>query len=444
MTRERLGLKEAVSFALGGIIGGGIFAVLGVVAKVAGPTAWVAYLVAGVVVMATGYSYVSLNRLSDRNGGSVTFIEEFLERPTLAGMLGWVLLVGYIGTIAMYGYAFGAYFGALFGVSRVPLLGLPLRPVLSALVVTGFVGLNLVGVRESGWVEDVLVAMKLLVVAGFGVLGIWFGYSHGVLEYGITELVRSPTGPFLAAGVAFVSFEGWQLLFYDQEQIADPVETTRKAVYISIPVSTVSYVLVAFVTISLVSTSQVANHPDLALALAAREFGGQIGYLLIGVAAVASTASAINATLFSTALFAKRMSTDELVPDQVAEGEAGDEGVPTRALLLIGALTTAFTVWGSLEAITEFASMAFIVVFGAMNYLGLRQRHRSEIRTWIPAVGLIGTGVFFPLFGWHLYTEQFEIFVLVVGIALVLLITEGLYFERKFISEGIRTIKKRI
>lgn len=50
--------------------------------------AWIAYLISGVVVMAIGYSYVVLNEGSDRNGGSVTFVEEFLARPTLAGMLG--------------------------------------------------------------------------------------------------------------------------------------------------------------------------------------------------------------------------------------------------------------------------------------------------------------------------------------------------------------------
>jgi L-asparagine transporter-like permease len=58
MTEDRLQLKEVISFALGGIIGGGIFAVLGVVVKIAGPTAWIAYFHAGLVVMSTGYSYV--------------------------------------------------------------------------------------------------------------------------------------------------------------------------------------------------------------------------------------------------------------------------------------------------------------------------------------------------------------------------------------------------
>jgi len=442
MSTENLGLKEAVSFALGGIIGGGIFAVLGVVAEIAGPTAWIAYLIAGIVVLATGYSYVTLNEQSDRNGGSVTFVEEFLDRVTLAGMLGWTLIVGYVGTIAMYGYAFGAYFGAIFGLTQFPILGLPSRPVLSVLVIAGFVGLNLVGVRESGLIEDLLVALKLLIVIGFGILGVWFGYTHGQLEYGVVEMTQTPTGPFLAAAVAFVSFEGWQLLFYDQDQIANPVATLRKAVYISVPVSTLAYIIVAFVTLSLVSGQQVTAHPDLALAIAARQFAGHIGYLLIGLAAVASTASAINATLMSTALFAKRMGSDELMPDQVVGSET--DGVPTRALLVIGALTIGFTVYGSLQAITEFASMAFIIVFGAMNYVALRQIEWSGLRTWIPVVGLAGAIVFLPLFSWHLYSEQFDIFVLVVGIAAALLLVEGLYFERELASEGLRSIEKRL
>ncbi|WP_423746293.1 hypothetical protein V5735_16965 (plasmid) [Haladaptatus sp. SPP-AMP-3] len=91
---ERLGLTEAVSFALGGIIGGGIFAAPGVVARVSGPTAWVVCLVAGIVVMATGYSYVKLDDLAsatEASGGAVAFIETFLHRPTLAGMVGWTL-----------------------------------------------------------------------------------------------------------------------------------------------------------------------------------------------------------------------------------------------------------------------------------------------------------------------------------------------------------------
>ncbi|WP_227355288.1 APC family permease [Haladaptatus salinisoli] len=442
MGEGTLGLGESVSFALGGIIGGGIFAVLGVVAKVAGPTAWLAYFAAGIVAMCTGYSYVKLNQLSDSRGGSVTFIEEFVGRPTLAGMVGWALVVGYIGTMAMYGFAFGAYFGRVFGLSTIPVLGLPTRPVVSALVVVGFVGLNVLGARESGVAEDVLVALKVGIVVLFGVVGIWFAYSHGQLKLGVSEAVRHPVGPFVAAAVSFVSFEGWQLLMYDQDSIENPVENITKAVYVSIPVATLIYVAVALVTISLVSQGQVAKHPDVALAIAARRFAGQIGYLAIGVAALFSTASAINATMFSTALFSKGMLADGLLPDEI--GDASAEGPPTRTLLVIGLFTVAFTVYGSLEAITEFASLSFIVVFGAMSYLAFRERDSEEISAAVPAVGLVGSAAFLPLLIWHLYTAQRDILVLVVGIAVVVLLLELLYFERKSVLEGVSDVKKRM
>lgn len=439
---ESLGLTESVSMALGGVIGGGIFAVLGVVVKVAGATAWLAYFVAGVVAMCTGYSYVKLNRLSDSRGGSVTFIEEFLGRPTLAGMVGWALVVGYIGTMAMYGYAFGAYFGEIFGITRLPVVGLPTRPVMSALVVVAFVGLNVVGARESGVAEDVLVALKVGIIAVFGVLGVWFGYTRGALQFGVSEAFRNPVGPVVAAAVSFVSFEGWQLLMYDQERVENPVENISKSVYVSIPVATAIYMVVALVTISLVSQQQVSQHPDVALAIAARRFMGQIGYVGIGLAALFSTASAINATMFSTALFSKGMLSDDLLPDRV--GDASAEGPPTRTLLIIGALTVAFTVYGSLEAITEFASLSFIVVFGAMSYLAFTQRDRPEVNGVVPAVGMVGSALFLPLLVWHLYSAQRHVLWLVVGITAVVLVLELLYFERESVLQGVRDIEKRV
>nr|WP_256388493.1 APC family permease [Haladaptatus sp. W1] len=404
--------------------------------------AWVAYLVAGIVVMATGYSYVKLNELAsatEASGGAVAFIEVYLHRPTLAGMVGWTLLVGYIGTMAMYAYAFGAYFGAIFDITRLPFLGLPSRPVLSFLVIVGFIGLNLLGVHESGVVEDLLVALKLLIVLLFVLLGVWYGYAHGQLEFGVEQSLRSPDAPVLAAAVAFVSFEGWQLLFYDQESIENPVETIRKAVYVSIPVSALAYVFVAFVTLSVVEERAVAESPDLALALAAQQFSGKIGYVLIGIAAVASTASAINATLFSTALFAKGMSTDDLLPDRLAPTR--ETGVPTKTLLVIGGLTILLTVYGSLTAITEFASLSFIVVFGAMNALAYTQR--DDLVSAIPLVGLVGTVVFLPIFLWHLYVEEFSVFCLVLAIAVTLVFLEGVYFERDELATGVRSIEKR-
>ncbi|MDY6764410.1 MAG: amino acid transporter, partial [Halobacteria archaeon] len=150
--------------------------------------------------------------------------------------------------------------------------------------------------------------------------------------------------------------------------------------------------------------------------------------------------SAINATLFSTALFAKGMTTDNLLPDRIAPTH--ESGVPTKALLVIGGLTILFTVYGSLTAITEFASLSFILVFGVVNYLAYT-RHPGLVSV-IPLTGLVGTVVFLPIFTWHLYAEQFDVFVLVLVIAVLLLLIEGIYFKREEIRVGVRNVEKRI
>ena len=79
MTEGRFGLTEAVSIGLGGMIGGGIYAVLGVVSRITGPTTWAAFVLAGVVALCAGYSYVRLNELvtddGGDGGGAVTFVQ---------------------------------------------------------------------------------------------------------------------------------------------------------------------------------------------------------------------------------------------------------------------------------------------------------------------------------------------------------------------------------
>jgi len=445
VSSDNLGLTASVSIALGGMIGGGIYAVLGVVAGIAGPATWIAFAAAGAVALCAGYSYNVLNAVDDNQGGSVSFVQSFVGSTTLAGMTGWTLLFGYIGSMAMYAFAFGEFAVGLGGVPG-SAAGVPLRPAISVLAVAGFVGLNLLGARATGSAENVLVAAKVAVLVAFGLGGI------AVLTVGDGPLVSSglselPSfGPVMAAAVSFVAFQGWQLLYYDQERIEDATETIRRAVYIAIPASVAIYVLVAVTTVALVPQA-LEQHPHTALAKAAGRVvepvaPRQVGVVAISLSALFSTGSAINATLFSSGYFAKGMVSDDLLPDRA--GDASASGIPTRTLLVLGAVTAAFAAVGSLGAITSFASVAFIVVFGAMCYLALRERARDEINPVPPAVGLLGTAAFLPLLFYHLYRSQPTTFYAVVVIAVAVVAVELLYFERDVIAEEIEAVEERV
>jgi amino acid transporter len=238
--------------AIGGTVGGGIFAALGVVANAADTLAWLAFVVAGVIAFCAGYSFVRLNDLIDGHAGPMTYVGTFTGNTTLAGTLGWTFVIGHVGTMALYSYAFGGYFTDLVGVDTVA--GLPLRPLITFCAVAIFVGLNTSGAHASGRSEDVLVGLKIAILLVFGVGGLYYGFVNSELTTGLSNL---GVGPVIAAGIAFVAFEGWELLFFDQESIEDPERTVRNAVYISIAAATVLYVIVAVVTTDLVPASVI-------------------------------------------------------------------------------------------------------------------------------------------------------------------------------------------
>ncbi|GCF14370.1 amino acid transporter [Haloarcula mannanilytica] len=441
MGESNLGLTEAVSIALGGMIGGGIYAVLGVVAQITMAATWAAFVLAGVVALCAGYSYNTLNSLRDAHGGSVSFVQCYLGNATLAGMVGWTLLFGYIGSMAMYAFAF-AEFAIALGLPD-GIAGLPTRPAVSVLAVAAFVGLNLLGARSTGTVENILVALKLAILVAFGILGLAYihGFSAAPVDIGLDRLTS--TSPIVAAAISFVAFQGWQLLFYDQEGIENPVETIRKAVYIAIPVAVAVYVLVGVVTVNLVPDA-LTNSPHVALKDAAATmlspYGlSSFGAVLLSVSALFSTGSAINATLFSAAHFAKGMLTDDLLPDNV--GDAETDGVPERTVVLIGTVTAAFAAVGSLNAITSFASLSFIVIFGAMSVLAFQQRDKSAVHPVPPALGAVGALGFFPLMLWNLRTREPATFYMVLVIAGAVIAVELLYFERAYLERKVTRIE---
>ncbi|WP_073067754.1 APC family permease [Fodinibius roseus] len=431
MTTEKLGLKECVSIALGGMIGGGIFAVLGVVAQIVEAATWFAFVLAGIVALCAGYSYNKLNSISKNPGGSVSMIQCCTGNTRLAGMAGWTLLFGYIGSMAMYAYAFGSY---TVGFDIIPdsLLGLPARPLISILIVLAFLGLNLMGARSTGTAENIMVGIKILVLVAFGIGGVWLGFSQEKISFGLEQTVGF--GPIMAAAVSFVAFQGWQLLFYDRESIKDPDNTIPKAVYIAILSSVGIYILVALTTLSLAPMEVIREDPERALAVAAEPLI-PFGFTIISLAALFSTGSAINATLFSSGYLAKGMLSDHLLPDQFGSPKA--EGIPNRTLVILAVITAAFTAYGSLDAITSFASLAFIIIFGTMSYLAFRQRKRPQFSSVIPAVGMIGTAAFFVLMFWHLYNAEPETFYSVLIIAALVITAELLYFERDVLKRKI-------
>ena len=171
----KLGLAEVVAMGVGGMVSGGIYAVLGVAMRQAGNAVPLSYLIAGAITLVTAYCYLKLTFHFGEHGGTFSFVEHTIDSPSLTAYVGWVLVVGYVGVMAMYAFAFGAY--TLTAARAIAGFDLPqlLRPIIiSVLIVAAFVGLNLRGVHETGLFEDIAVYIKIVVLLSLATLGIVF------------------------------------------------------------------------------------------------------------------------------------------------------------------------------------------------------------------------------------------------------------------------------
>ena len=104
-----LGTFSTLSIGIGGMVGGGIFAVTGLTIEVTKGAAPMAFLIAGIVALLTSYSYLKLTLRFPGEGGTVDFLNRAFGGGILTGAANILLLLSYVVLVAVYAYAFGSY-----------------------------------------------------------------------------------------------------------------------------------------------------------------------------------------------------------------------------------------------------------------------------------------------------------------------------------------------
>jgi amino acid transporter len=249
-------------------------------------------------------------------------------------------------------------------------------------IIAAIVIVNLMGVGESAWVEITTVWGKLAVLLGLGIIGLIY-WNQANLSRG----VETPGFDAAIVGGAsiFMGYEGFQLLAYDYHVIRNPERTIKTAVLSAVVAVICVYVLVALGSTSLVGAQALVQKKEVALAVAGQKALGSLGKWLVSIAAVFSTASAINATLFATARLGRTVADQGELPQ--AAGRLNRRGIPHVSIIFLGALSAILAVIGSLSALVEVASLTFLITFATVNILAAIT---LPARRWIPVAGAAG------------------------------------------------------
>ena len=420
---EKLGLKELVAMGVGGMVGGGIFSVLGLSVALAGHAAPIAFGLGGLIALLTGFSYARLGLSFRSDGGSFTYLEHAFRHKNVSGIGGWLLLTGYVGTLALYAYTFGVYGAAMFG-QNIP--GPAMHHLLESLVLLLFLGVNLYGVKAAGKSEDVIVMVKVLILALFAVVGLFYVKADHLLP--VFNLGK--TGVLTGAALIFVAYEGFELIPNAVNEMKNPEKNLRKAILISVSVTIGIYILVSLVAVGNLLPADISKYKEYALAVAAKPFLGKSGFLLIGLGALLSTASAINATLFGTARLGMVMAQESELP-RVFSHKERTKDIPYVSLVFISALTLLFVNTTNLTIISSFASSTFLLIFTAINLSAIRLRKKIGMHILIPLAGLLLSLASWVVLTVYLWKSDWKALEWMGTLYLCVIIAELFFSERR-------------
>jgi amino acid transporter len=264
-----------------------------------------------------------------------------------------------------------------------------------------FLAINLAGAKLSGGVELSVVAIKLgllAVFAGVGLIGLHSSHFTPVFNRGVFP-------PLAAVALIFVAYEGFELIPNATADMEDPARNLPRAIVISIVATSLIYIVVAIAAIGNLTTVQIKHDQEYVLAVAAQPKLGHAGFILIGIAAVLSTASAINATLYGAARLSMVMAAQRVLPQVFARQEKA-RPVPWVALLVLTSLSLVLTLCARLSTISLFASATFLLIFTGVNLAAFRLHQRIGIVRAIPLSAAILTGIGFFILLWHTWTAD--------------------------------------
>ncbi|PHQ29057.1 APC family permease [Leeuwenhoekiella nanhaiensis] len=418
---KKIGLKDAISIGIGGMVGGGIFAVLGLAVSLAKGGTPVAFAFAGLIAFLTAYSYAKLSKKYPKDGGTVEFVNSQFGESLFSGGINNLLWVSYIVMLALYASAFGSYAAELISLTGTKSLDTHIYQT-GILVIALLI--NYLSMKLVSGIESVAVVIKLLILIAF--IGVGF-YGLTTNPENLSQLApanwESPLILLSGGMVIFVAYEGFELIANSISDLKDREKNTEKAYFGAVGFVIVLYILIAIVTVGALPFDKIASAQDYVLAKAAEPTLGQIGFTIITITAMISTFSAINATVMGSGRVNYDIAKDDELPKYFTHKFWGKPiGYLITAILSI-TLVNIF----NLQSISTAGSAGFLLIFAIVNYIGYQKHNELNSKKWIHAVaGILCVLAFFTLLIQQFGSNKTGVLVS-VGIILSCFVIEFIY-----------------
>lgn len=364
-----LGFWGATGIGIGAIVGTGIFVLIGVASGIAGPAVILSFIIAGFVALLTGLSTAELSSFIHESGGSYIYTTKaFGEFPGF--VVGWMKSFDYIVGASAVSVGFAAYFAYFIGVPATTGTLVVVATIWPLVLML----LNIKGIQEASWTNNLLVALKILaliifIIVGAAALLISGNYSnyHPFFPFGFS-------GVMSGAAIIFFAFIGFNTIAVMAEEIKDPEKNVPRAILFAFAVCTLIYIGVSVVAVGVVNWNLLGSS-SAPLEFALKTVTDNIFILqFVAISALFATTSVIMASIMggSRALFA--MARQGVLPGVLAK--ISRQNVPAFTILLCGIIISGIVLAtnGNLDWLASIFNFGTLLTFFFINLSLFRLR----------------------------------------------------------------------
>jgi basic amino acid/polyamine antiporter, APA family len=382
---KRLTAWDLMGFGIGIVIGTGIFTLTGVQAKnSAGPAIVISFAIAGVVSLLAALCYAELAAAVPTAGSSYTYAYTTIGE-IFAWIIAWDLVLEFALGAAVVSRGWSGYLQdaldlptTIFGEES----SINLGAIFIALVL-GVVAM--IGIRESKWVTNALVVIKVSVCVFVIVVGIFFvklanlapfvppskpapsgdtlsGLKQPLWQWvtGADPTAFGVTGVFVAAAVVFFAYSGFEAVANLGEETKDPAKDMPRGLLGTLAICTLLYVLVCFVITGMVKYTGLSEGAPISDAF--DQVGMGWASVLIAVAAVAGLSSVILVDIVAMGRIGFALCRDGLLPAWIGEVHPRWH-TPYRVTIGTTAVVMLMAGFVPLNALAEMVSIGTLFAF---------------------------------------------------------------------------------
>lgn len=422
--KNSISLTGAVGLGTGVMISAGIFALLGQVAELAGNWFPFIFIAGGIVTAFSAYSYIKMSNEYPSAGGIGMFLVKAYGKGTITASAALLMAVSMVINQSLVARTFGTYTLQLFGGDQasylVPLLGV-------GLLTFAFL-VNLSGNSFIQSFTSIASLLKIVGLAIFAIGGLWVaGFSFAPAEGSGNSMNPTMASYIAAVALTVLAFKGFTTITNSGSEITKPKKNVGRAIMISISISLLVYLLIAWAVSSNLPLNQIIEAKDYALAEAARPAFGDYGLWFTVAIAIIATISGIIASVFAVSRMLAMLTDMKLIPHKHF-GMPGS--IQKHTLVYTIVLAMILTIFFDLSRIASMGAILYlfmdmIIHWGVFKHL----RGKVGANPFVVLTAFTLDGIVLAAFVWVKVNS--DLFVVAVSLVFIIVIFVG---ERFFLK----------